>query len=221
MPSPAPGSRTWSGCAAASSTMSSPPSTRRASASTLLRVGRPGGLGLLEMLERFLLEPVGERLVAGVELLAGLAEIFSLGLRLLVLGEELLLDLGRGLGPHGRGQRQREGDGGGAEDVSHRVLLLGWGSGSLAGGGQPAQGEQGRVRAERAAAAEEVRCVRRQGIMSSSRFRPAGRPSRWRRRRRRRGPGRRRVRRRNAGSGLGQVAVAAPEEEERAPVARL
>src|SRR5438034_6783031 len=29
------------------------------------------------------------------------------------------------------------------------------------------------------------------------------------------------VRRRNAGSGLGQVAVAAPEEEERAPVARL
>src|SRR5256885_17107545 len=95
-------------------------STRR----YLLRVGRPGGLGLLEMLERFLLEPVGERLVAGVELLAGLAEIFSLGLRLLVLGEELLLDLGRGLGPHGRGQREREGDGGGAEDGSHRVLLL-------------------------------------------------------------------------------------------------
>src|SRR5437773_6714492 len=98
MPSPAPGSRTWPGCAAASSTMSSPPSTRCASASTLLRVGRPGGLGLLEMLERFLLEPVGERLVAGVELLASLAEIFSLGLRLLVLGEELLLDLGRGGG---------------------------------------------------------------------------------------------------------------------------
>src|SRR5207247_6581690 len=142
MPSPAPGSRTWPGCAAASSTMSSPPSTRCASASTLLRVGRPGGLGLLEMLERFLLEPVGERLVAGVELLASLAEIFSLGLRLLVLGEELLLDLGRGLGPHGRGQRQREGDGGGAEDLSHRVLLLGWCSGSLAGGRQPRKGSR-------------------------------------------------------------------------------
>src|SRR6266566_1604916 len=142
MPSPAPGSRTWPGCAAASSTMSSPPSTRCASPSTLLRVGRPGGLGLLEVIERFLLEPVGERLVAGVELLAGLAEILPLGLRLLVLGEELLLDLGRGLSPRRHGQREREGDGGGAEDVSHRVLLLVLVSGSLAGGDRPRKGSE-------------------------------------------------------------------------------
>src|SRR2546426_5465280 len=109
-------------------------------AALLLRVGRPGGLGLLEVLDRFVLEPVGERLVAGVELLAGLAEILPLGLRLLVLGEEILLDLGRRLGPHRRGQRERKGDGGGAEDVSHRVHLLGWYSGSLAGGDQPRKG---------------------------------------------------------------------------------
>src|SRR6184192_3143864 len=100
-------------------------STRR----YLLRVGRPGGLGLLEVIERFLLEPVGERLVAGVELLAGLAEILPLGLRLLVLG--------RGLSPRRHGQREREADGGGAEDVSHRVLLLVLVSGSLAGGDRP------------------------------------------------------------------------------------
>src|SRR5947207_6985940 len=113
-------------------------STRR----YLLRVGRPGGLGLLEVIERFLLEPVGERLVAGVELLAGLAEILPLGLRLLVLGEELLLDLGRGLSPRRHGQREREADGGGAEDVSHRVLLLVLVSGSLAGGDRPRKGSE-------------------------------------------------------------------------------
>src|SRR5437660_11313458 len=107
-------------------------STRR----YLLRVGRPGGLGLLEVIERFLLEPVGERLVAGVELLAGFAEILPLGLRLLVLGEELLLDLGGGLSPRRQGQRAREGDSGGGEDVPHRGLLLGWGSGA-GGGGEP------------------------------------------------------------------------------------
>src|SRR5881409_3629242 len=91
-------------------------STRR----YLLRVGRPGGLGLLEVIERFLLKPIRERLVARLVLLAGLAEILPLGLRLLVLGEKLLLDLGGSrLGPGGRGDREDERGGDGADEVSH------------------------------------------------------------------------------------------------------
>src|SRR5438094_258897 len=114
--------RSVTGSALPVTNMRTPVSKRR----YLLRVGRPGGLGLFEMLDRLVLEPVRERFVARVELLAGLAEIFPLGLRLLVLGEELLLDLGGSLGPHGRGQRERDGDGGGPEHVSQQVSPLGW-----------------------------------------------------------------------------------------------
>src|SRR3989442_7180943 len=172
--------------------MRMPMSTRR----YLLRVGRPGGLGLLEVLDRFVLDPVGERLVAGFELLAGLPEILPLGLRLLVLGVELLLDLDRGLGPHGRGQREREGDGGGAEHVSHRVSPLGWPwCRALSPGRSKRQAGVGlrRLRCLGAGFARAVRRARERAV------RAAGR----------------------AGSGPGQVAVLAPEEDERAPVARL
>src|SRR5207249_7488104 len=74
--------RSVTGSALPVTNMRTPMSTR----GYLLRVGRPGGLGLLEVFYRLVLEPVRERLVAGLELLAGVAEILPLGLRLLVLG---------------------------------------------------------------------------------------------------------------------------------------
>src|SRR5438094_8437839 len=58
---------------------------------------RPEILRLLEVLDRLVLHAFLERLVAGLVLLAGLAEVLPVGLRLLVLREEVLLDLGRGL----------------------------------------------------------------------------------------------------------------------------
>src|SRR5262249_61164317 len=66
------------------------------------RLGSAGGhqgLGLLEMLQSLLLHAIPEGLVARVVLRLRLAEILPFGFRLLDLREELLLDLGRSLGP--------------------------------------------------------------------------------------------------------------------------
>src|SRR5262249_18527951 len=93
----------------------------------LLRILRPELLRLLEVLQRLVLHAIHERLLARLELLARLAEVLPLGLCLLVLRGELLLDLACGLRPRGAGEDEGEGEGGGAEDGSHAFTSwCGW-----------------------------------------------------------------------------------------------
>src|SRR5262249_50095653 len=73
---------------------------------------RHEALRLLEVVERFFLHAVHECLVALLVLLAGFAEVLAVGLRLLDLREQLLLELGGGL----RVRRDHEREHGGAHD---------------------------------------------------------------------------------------------------------
>src|SRR5437870_9684445 len=83
----------------------------------LLHVGGHGRLGLLEVVDGLLLEPVLQRLVALLVLLGGLAQVLALGLGLLDLRKELLLQLDGGLRP--RRQREREAERGHPDRVAH------------------------------------------------------------------------------------------------------
>src|SRR5207249_7376014 len=84
----------------------------------LLHVGGHGRLGLLEVVDGLLLKPVLQRLVALLVLLAGLAQVLALGLGLLDLREQVLLQLDGGLCPCR--YREREAERGHPNGVAHR-----------------------------------------------------------------------------------------------------
>ena len=74
--------------------------------------------------DRFLLKAVLQGLVALLELRASLAQILPLGLRLLDLGHELLLQLDGGLRPGRRGKRYEECNRPDSNQVSHAAPPL-------------------------------------------------------------------------------------------------
>src|SRR3989442_8296579 len=85
----------------------------------LLHVGGHGRLGLLEVVDGFLLEPVLQRLVTLIVLLGGLTQVLALGLGLLDLREQLLLQLDGGLRPRGHDEGQAEGERSHPDRVAH------------------------------------------------------------------------------------------------------